>query len=181
MQVSCSEDLLSETIAIHWRTKDESQKSISSNWMIYFYKPHSDAVLRQLLQFLSTFIKNFLKIVYSLIQLTQKEMIFEWDQACQMIFDHIKTILKTNSFNYVNDDILSQYDDEETLHSIIYYSKNLSLAECNYEIYDKKLLAIIHVFKHWWSELKLTELFIKMFTDHQALMLLMKDKELSKR
>ncbi len=26
--------------------------------MIYFYKPHSDAVLRQLLQFLSTFYKE---------------------------------------------------------------------------------------------------------------------------
>ncbi len=82
-----------------------------------------------------------------------------------MIFDHMKkqmtevsilrhfdqnrkTILEINSFNYVNDDILSQYDDEETLHSMIYYSKNLSLTECNYEIYDKKLLAIIDVFKH---------------------------------
>jgi len=92
-----------------------------------------------------------------------------------------KTILETDSFNYVNDDILSQYDDEETLHSMIYYSKNLSLAECNYKIYDKKLLAIIHAFKHWWSELKLTELLIKIFTDHQALTSLMKDKELSRR
>ncbi len=64
---------------------------------------------------------------------------------------------------------------------MIYYSKNLSLTECNYEIYDKKLLAIICVFKHWWSELKLTELLIKMFTDHQALTSLMKDKELSRR
>ncbi len=91
-----------------------------------------------------------------------------------------KIILEINSFNYVNDDILSQYDDEETLHSMIYYSKNLSLAKCNYEIYDKKLLAIICVFKHWWSELKLTELLIKMFIDHQALTSLMKDKELSK-
>ncbi len=36
------------------------------------------------------FIKNFSKIVHSLIQLTQKEMIFEWDQACQIIFDHMK-------------------------------------------------------------------------------------------
>jgi len=59
-----------------------------------------------------------------------------------------KTILEIDSFDYVNNDILSQYDDEETLHSIIYYSKNLSLAECNYEIYDKKLLAIIQAFKH---------------------------------
>ncbi len=115
--------------------------------------------------FYQRFIKNFSKIVYLLIQLIQKEMIFEWDQACQTIFDHMKkrmteifilrhfdqnrkTILETDSFNYVNDDILSQYDDEETLHSMIYYSKNLSLAECNYEIYDKKLLAIIRVFKH---------------------------------
>ncbi len=148
--------------------------------------------------FYRRFIKNFSKIVRSLIQLTQKEMIFEWDQACQTIFDYMKkrmtevfilrhfdqnkeTILETDSFNYVNDDILSQYDNKETLHSMIYYSKNLSLVECNYKIYDKKLLAIIRVFKHWWSELKLTELLIKMFTDHQALTSLMKDKELSRR
>ncbi len=97
-------------------------------------------------------------------------------------FDQNKeTILEINSFNYVNNDILSQYDDEETLHSMIYYSKNLSLAECNYKIYDKKLLAIIQAFKHWWSELKLTELSIKMFIDHQALTSLMKNKELSRR
>ncbi len=115
--------------------------------------------------FYRRFIKNFSKIVHFLIQLTQKEVIFEWNQACQTIFDHMKkwmtevsilrhfdqnrkTILETDSFNYVNDDILSQYDDKETLHSMIYYSKNLSFAECNYKIYDKKLLAIIRVFKH---------------------------------
>ncbi len=148
--------------------------------------------------FYRRFIKNFSKIVQSMIQLTQKEMIFEWNHACQTIFDHMKkriikafilrhfdqnreTILETDSFNYVNDDILSQYDDKETLHSMIYYSKNLSFAECNYKIYDKKLLAIIQAFKHWQSELKLTELSIKMFIDHQALTSLMKNKELSKR
>ncbi len=32
--------------------------------------------------FYQRFIKNFSKIVHSLIQLIQKEMIFEWDQAC---------------------------------------------------------------------------------------------------
>jgi len=68
------------------------------------------------------------------------------------IFRHFdqnkKTILETDSFNYINDDILSQYDDKETLHSMTYYSKNLSFAECNYKIYDKKLLAIIQAFKH---------------------------------
>jgi len=57
-------------------------------------------------------------------------------------------ILKTDLFNYVNNKVLSQYDDKKTLHSVIFYSKNLSLAECNYKIYDKKLLIIIQVFKH---------------------------------
>jgi len=148
--------------------------------------------------FYRRFIKDFSKIVRSLIRLTQKEMIFEWDQACQTTFDHMKkrmteasilrhfdqnreAILEIDSSDYVNDGILSQYDDEGTLHPMIYYSKNLSFAECNYEIYDKKLLAIIRAFEHWRPELELTELLIKMFTDHQALTPLMEDKELSRR
>jgi len=54
-----------------------------------------------------------------------------------------ETILEIDSFNYVNDEVLFQYDDEEVLHSIVFYSKNMSSAECNYKIYDKKLLIII--------------------------------------
>jgi len=54
-----------------------------------------------------------------------------------------ETILEIDSFNYVNNEVLFQYDDEEVLHSIIFYSKNMSSAECNYKIYDKELLIII--------------------------------------
>jgi len=54
-----------------------------------------------------------------------------------------ETILEIDSFNYVNDEVLFQYDDEEVLHSIVFYNKNMFSAECNYEIYDKKLLIII--------------------------------------
>ncbi len=92
-----------------------------------------------------------------------------------------ETILEIDSFDYVNDEVLFQYDDEEVLHSIVFYSKNMFSAECNYEIYDKELLIIIQAFEHWWFELKLTDISIKMFIDHQALILLMKDKELSRR
>ena len=143
------------------------------------------------------FIKNFSKIVRSMIQLTQKKIIFEWNEVCQTVFDHMKrcmietsilrhfdqtreTILEIDSFNYVNDEVLSQYDDEEVLHSIVFYSKNMSSAECNYEIYDKELLIIIWAFEHWRFKLKLTDISIKMFIDHQALISLMKDKELSR-
>ncbi len=97
-------------------------------------------------------------------------------------FDQTReTILEINSFNYVNDEVLSQYDDEEILHSIAFYSKNMFSTECNYEIYDKELLIIIQAFEHWRLELKLTDIFIKMFINHQALISLMKDKELSRR
>jgi len=59
-----------------------------------------------------------------------------------------KAILKTNFSNYVNDDVLSQYDDEEILHSVIFYNKNMIFAGCNYEIYNKELLTIICCLKH---------------------------------
>jgi len=64
-------------------------------------------------------------------------------------FDSIReVILKTDFLNYVNDEVLSQYDDEEILHSMIFYSKNMILAKCNYKIYDKELLTIIRCLKH---------------------------------
>ncbi len=77
-----------------------------------------------------------------------------------------EAILKTDFLNYVNDEVLSQYDDEDILHSIIFYSKNMILAECNYEIYDKKLLIIIYCLKHWYFKLKCTNILIKIFIDH---------------
>ncbi len=147
--------------------------------------------------FYRRFIKNFSKIIHSMIQLTQKKIIFEWNEVYQIIFDYMKkhmiktfilrhfdqtceTILEINSFNYVNDEILSQYDNKEVLHLIIFYSKNMFSAECNYKIYDKELLIIIQAFEHWWFKLKLTDISIKMFIDHQVLISLMKDKELSR-
>ncbi len=64
-------------------------------------------------------------------------------------FDLIKeVILKMNFLNYVNNEVLSQYDDEDILHSMIFYNKNMIFAECNYKICDKKLLIIIHCLKH---------------------------------
>ncbi len=91
-----------------------------------------------------------------------------------------ETILEINSFNYINDEVFFQYNDEEVLYSIVFYSKNMSYVECNYEIYDKELLIIIWAFEHWWLVLKLIDISIKIFINHQALISLMKDKELSR-
>ncbi len=97
-------------------------------------------------------------------------------------FDSIReAILKMNFSNYVNDEVLSQYDDEDILHSVIFYSKNMIFAECNYEIYDKKLLIIIRCLKHWHSELKCTDISIKIFINHLNLKYFMMLKELIRR
>ena len=51
--------------------------------------------------------------------------------------------METDSSDYVSAGVLSQYDDDGILHPVAYFSKKHSVTECNYEIYDKELLAII--------------------------------------
>ncbi len=89
-----------------------------------------------------------------------------------------KVILKTNFLNYVNDEVLSQYDDEDILHSMIFYSKNMIFAKYNYKIYDKELLIIICCLKHWHLELKCMNISIKIFINHLNLKYFMIIKEL---
>ncbi len=146
--------------------------------------------------FYRRFIKNFSKIIQLMIKLIRKDYFFEWTEICQMIFKELKqqmmtvlvlkhfdlireVILKTDFLNYVNDEVLFQYDDEDILHSMIFYSKNIILAECNYKIYDKELLIIICCLKHWCSELKCTDILIKIFIDHLNLKYFMIIKELT--
>ena len=54
------------------------------------------------------------------------------------------------------------------------------LAECNYHIYDKKLLIIIWCFEHWRFKLECIELLIQMFINHQTLKIFMKNKQLTR-
>ncbi len=148
--------------------------------------------------FYRRFIKNFSKIARSMIKLTWKDHLFEWIEICQKIFEELKqqittafilkhfdsireAILKTNFLNYVNNEVLSQYDDENILHSVIFYSKNMIFAECNYEIYDKKLLIIICCLKHWRLELKCINILIKIFIDHLNLKYFMFIKKLTRQ
>ena len=94
-------------------------------------------------------------------------------------FDSIReVILKTDFSNYVNDKVLFQYDDEDILHLMIFYNKNIIFAECNYKIYDKKLLIIIYCLKHWHLKLKYINILIKIFINHLNLKYFMIIKEL---
>jgi hypothetical protein len=65
---------------------------------------------------------------------------------CHFDYDR-EVIVETNTSNYISASILSQYDNEGVLHAVAFFSKAHSLAEYNYEIYDKELMAIIRAFE----------------------------------
>jgi hypothetical protein len=93
----------------------------------------------------------------------------------------LKTFLESDSFDYVSIDVLSQKENDDLIKSITYFSKILSSAECNYEIYDKKLLAIIRCFEQWRVELQSIESFTNVLIDHKSLEYFMIIKKLNRR
>ena len=59
----------------------------------------------------------------------------------------------------------------------------MSPQECNYEIYDKKLLAIIRVFKEWRSELASIDSLkaVTVYSDYKNLEYFITTKQLNRR
>ena len=63
-------------------------------------------------------------------------------------FDLDREILvETDASDYVSAGVISQHDDNGILHPVAFFSKKHTPAECNYEIYDKELMAIIRYFE----------------------------------
>ena len=132
------------------------------------------------------FIKNFSGIVRPLTQLTKKNQPFEWGPIQQKAFDTLKEafttapvlwhfdknrpiVVETDASHLVSACVLSQYDDDSYLHPVAFYSKKHSPAECNYEIYDKELLAIILAFKEWHPLLEGANHPVEIVSDHRNL------------
>ena len=79
------------------------------------------------------------------------------------------SIIKADLSNYITRGILSQHNKDRVLYPTVYFLKWLSLAEYNYKIYNKELLAIIRYFKQWWPELEGARFLIKVFSDYKNL------------
>ena len=54
-----------------------------------------------------------------------------------------ETLVETDSSGYVVGGVLQQYDKEGVLRPCAFYSQKNTPAECNYEIHDKELLAVV--------------------------------------
>ncbi len=76
---------------------------------------------------------------------------------------------------------ISQFDEKRRLHFIAYYNHKLTVAELNYEIHNKKLLAIVDSFKQWRVYLKESRHQIQVYTDHKNLLYFTITKVLNRR
>ena len=149
------------------------------------------------INFYQRFIKSYSDIVTPIVRLTKKEVLFNWDDACEKAFQRLKTsftsapilqyfdpdlkiIVETDASDYVSAGILSPYH-KGILHPVAFFSKKYSAAECNYEIYDKELMAIIRCFEEWHAELKSTLHPIYVLSDHKNLEYFMSTKLLNRR
>ena len=87
--------------------------------------------------------------------------------------------VESDSSDCITEEMLSQSDSQRVLHSVIYFSTCMLPAECNYDIYNKELLAIIRAFEEWRPELEGAAEQVQVITDHKNLKYFMIIKQLS--
>jgi hypothetical protein len=147
--------------------------------------------------FYRRFVRNYSHIVQPLTFLTRKGVLFTWSMEQQTAFDTLKAtftsapvlahfdpdrdvIVEMDASDYVSASVLSQYNDDNVLYPVAYFSKKHSPAECNYEIYDKELMAIIRAFEEWHPELQSVINPIHVLSDHRNLEYFMTTKLLNR-
>ena len=63
-------------------------------------------------------------------------------------------IVETNALDYTLTAILSVVNEDNEVHPVVFHSHTFTVAELNYNIHDKELLAIFKAFKIWWHYLE---------------------------
>ena len=111
------------------------------------------------------FVKDYSKMATPLTNLTRKDTKFRWDAEQRTAFEMLKTAcceaptlrmfdstkriqIETDASDLAIGACLTQEFDG-TRHPIAYFSRKMTPAEQNYEIYDKELLAIVAALRHW--------------------------------
>ena len=152
------------------------------NWPTPSKVKHVQAFL-SLANFYRQFIKDFSKIAHPLMMLTCKDTPWTWEEAQENAFQTLKTAfttapilripsdtapfcLETDSSDFATGAVLKQLGDDNLWHLVVFYSKSLNEHECNYEIYDKELLAIVRALEEYCHYLEGHPLPVEIWSDH---------------
>jgi len=147
--------------------------------------------------FYRKFILQYSDIVRSISDLVKKDVAFKWTDEAEASFVRLKelfttapilrtfdpdrtTIVETDSSGWCVGGTLLQEDDDGLLRPCAYYSKKNAPAECNYEIYDKEMLAVVRCLEEWDAELRSVRHF-QVHTDHKNLEYFMTVRQLTER
>jgi len=150
--------------------------------------------------FYRRFIEGFSRTARPLYAKTKKECIgnWEWGDKEEEAFDELRTKLTTapvlvyfgplaptkiatDASKYICSCILSQQCQAGKWSPVAYRSKTMSDAECNYDIHEKELLAIVQAFHEWKRYTRGNLKPIRVLTDHKNLVTFMTKKELNER
>jgi hypothetical protein len=141
------------------------------------------------------FVPNYSKITQPLLNLTKKNLLWQWKRPQHNAFEELKTQMccspvltqpdfkekfysQTDASAYSMGAILSQRGkNSPTLrkhvkpktHPIAYYSVTFTPMEWNYDIYEWELLAIMKSLAHWWPYLGWTKELFTILTNHANL------------
>jgi hypothetical protein len=148
--------------------------------------------------FYRRFIEGFSSLVQPLIQLTRKDTPFVWTPAAHNAFNALKAAflsapllvhpdptrpfqVETDASDFAIGAVLSQPDDNGTLHPVAFYSRKFTAPEINYPVYDKELAAIISAFAEWRPYLAGAQHRIQVVTDHKNLIHFTTTRTLNRR
>lgn len=147
--------------------------------------------------FYRQFIKDYSSIAQPISSLVRKDTKFDWTDGAETAFVRLKeafvtapllvqfdsereTIVETDASTWCIGGTLMQYDEDGVLRPCAFYSKKNAPAECNYEIYDKEMLAIVRCLEEWDAELRSVQGF-QIRTDHKNLEYFMTTRKLTER
>lgn len=147
--------------------------------------------------FYRRFIKGFSEVILPLLVLVRKDSEFRWTNEANKAFERLKktftsapilvlfdhereTFLEVDASKWCIGGTLYQIDDEGVARPCAFFSKKNNPAECNYEIYDKEMLAIVRCLEEWDAELRSVEKF-EIRSDHKNLEYFMTVRKLSER
>jgi hypothetical protein len=78
-------------------------------------------------------------------------------------------VLEIDTFGFTLGVVLSQPWDDDLLHHVNFCSCELFPIEINYEIHDKKIMAIVNAFEEWRHLLQRIQHEIIVYFDHKNL------------
>jgi hypothetical protein len=148
--------------------------------------------------FYCPFIRGFAHLAQPLNELTRKDAKWSWGDRQQKAFDELKRRVMTepvlahpiltdpfelevDASGFAMGAVLLQKKEDGKKHPIAYYSKTLSAAERNYDVYNLELLAIVNALDHWRPYLAGSPHKIIIYSDHQNLLYWKEPHKISRR